>query len=109
VIWAGQSFTGLSQGIIPKKVNKHFQCDRAEGHQKIYRIGEAEYPMRKGINLNVEPCEFIALIMGPFGSCKSTLLNIVSCLDRAAGQFILLDQDISQTSDEELARRDGRS
>ncbi|RQW81479.1 MAG: ABC transporter ATP-binding protein [Methanothrix sp.] len=58
----------------------------------------------KGIDLVIESGEFIAL-MGPSGSGKSTLMNIVGCLDRpTAGRFILLDQDISQTSDDELAR-----
>jgi putative ABC transport system ATP-binding protein len=43
--------------------------------------------------------------MGPSGSGKSTLMNIVGCLDRpTAGRFVLLNQDISQTSDDELAR-----
>jgi len=72
--------------------------------QKNYRIGESDFPVLKGIDLNVEEGEFIAL-MGPSGSGKSTLLNIIGCLDRpTSGRFLLLGQEISLTSDDELAR-----
>jgi len=72
--------------------------------QKTYRIGDSEFAVLKGIDLQIEEGEFIAL-MGPSGSGKSTLLNIVGCLDRpTSGRFRLLGQDISLTSDDELAR-----
>jgi len=54
---------------------------------KSYRIGDSEFPILKGIDLQIEEGEFIAL-MGPSGSGKSTLLNIMGCLDRpTSGQF----------------------
>lgn len=72
--------------------------------RKTYRIGEREFPVLKGINLDIVEGEFIAL-MGPSGSGKSTLLNIMGCLDRStSGHYILLGQDVSRTSDDELAR-----
>jgi putative ABC transport system ATP-binding protein len=74
------------------------------GIEKAYPVGDGEVSVLKGINLNVEKGEFIAL-MGPSGSGKSTLMNIVGCLDRpTSGHFILMGKDISETSDDELAR-----
>jgi len=86
------------------KVNIISKIIELKDIHKSYRIGDSEFPILKGIDLQIERGEFIAL-MGPSGSGKSTLMNIVGCLDRpTSGHFILLDQDISQTSDDELAR-----
>jgi putative ABC transport system ATP-binding protein len=86
------------------KVNLISKVIELKDIQKTYRIGESEYAVLKGIDLEIEEGEFIAL-MGPSGSGKSTLLNIVGCLDRpTSGRFLLLGRDISLTSDDELAR-----
>jgi putative ABC transport system ATP-binding protein len=71
--------------------------------KKTYIIGDAEFAVLKGINLDIKRGEFIAL-MGPSGSGKSTLMNIVGCLDRStSGRFLLLGRDVSSLNDEELA------
>jgi len=89
---------------VTLKVNLISKVIELKDIQKTYRIGESEYAVLKGIDLQIEDGEFIAL-MGPSGSGKSTLLNIVGCLDRpTSGRFLLLGQDISLTSDDELAR-----
>jgi putative ABC transport system ATP-binding protein len=86
------------------KVNLISKVIELKDIQKTYRIGDSEFAVLKGIDLQIEEGEFIAL-MGPSGSGKSTLLNIVGCLDRpTSGRFLLLGQDISLTSDDELAR-----
>lgn len=72
--------------------------------EKTYKTGESEVAVLKGINLTIDEGEFIAL-MGPSGSGKSTLMNIVGCLDRPTkGRFMLLRDEVSKLSDDELAK-----
>jgi putative ABC transport system ATP-binding protein len=78
------------------------------GIEKSYPVGDGEISVLKGINLEIDHGEFIAL-MGPSGSGKSTLMNIVGCLDRPTrGRYMLLGNDVSRLPDDELAmaRRD---
>ena len=71
--------------------------------KRDFRLGAEVLHVLKGINLNIEKGEYVAL-MGPSGSGKSTLMNILGCLDTpTSGEYILNGKDVSKMSDSELA------
>jgi putative ABC transport system ATP-binding protein len=71
--------------------------------RKSYYLGKQELPVLKGIDLDIQKNEFVAL-MGPSGSGKSTLMNILGCLDTLSdGKYILNGNDVSEMNDNELA------
>jgi putative ABC transport system ATP-binding protein len=71
--------------------------------RKSYYLGKQELPVLKGINLDIQTSEFVAL-MGPSGSGKSTLMNILGCLDTlTSGKYILNGKDVSGLEDNDLA------
>ena len=70
---------------------------------KTYHAGDVEVPAVCGVSLEVSPGEFVAL-MGASGSGKSTMMNIIGCLDRPTrGNYLLDGSDVSQLSRDELA------
>ena len=70
---------------------------------KIYPSAEDEVKALRGINITVGKGEFVAVV-GSSGSGKSTMMNILGCLDvPTTGSYFLDGQDVSHFSDDELS------
>ncbi|MCF2682942.1 ABC transporter ATP-binding protein [Faecalicatena contorta] len=79
-----------------------------EGVKKIYRMGEVEIMAAAGIDFEIQKGEF-AVVVGPSGAGKTTVLNILGGMDTASeGKVIVDGKDISGYSQKQLTayRRD---
>jgi putative ABC transport system ATP-binding protein len=75
---------------------------------KVYNMGEVEVVALSDVSVNIEEGEFVA-ITGSSGSGKSTMMNLVGCLDLPSEGTIYLDnKDISKMQESELARIRGK-
>jgi putative ABC transport system ATP-binding protein len=75
---------------------------------KEYELGRTRVAALRGVTLQVERGEFLA-VAGPSGSGKSTLLNLMGCLDRpTSGRVLIGEQDVAHLDDDALSDLRGR-
>ncbi|MBN2421983.1 ABC transporter ATP-binding protein [Candidatus Woesearchaeota archaeon] len=76
---------------------------------KIYQMGEVEVPALRGVNVEIKKGDFVAII-GASGSGKSTMMNLIGCLDiPSKGRIFLKNKDITKLSESNLANLRGRT
>lgn len=82
---------------------------RLENVWKIYKMGVVEVPALRGVSLEVKQGDFVA-ITGASGSGKSTMMNLMGCLDTPSlVRIFLKSMDISSMSESDLASFRGRT
>jgi putative ABC transport system ATP-binding protein len=76
---------------------------------KSYPVGGANLTILRGISFDVRMGEFVTIV-GPSGNGKSTLLNMITGIDRpTSGEIIVTGRDVGQMSENQLAAWRGQN
>ena len=70
---------------------------------KKFRVGSSDVAILRGVSFHVQPGEFLSIV-GPSGNGKSTLLNMITGIDRpSSGEIVVTGQRIDRMSEDRLA------
>ncbi|QSQ25592.1 ABC transporter ATP-binding protein [Pyxidicoccus parkwayensis] len=76
---------------------------QVENITRVFHVGGEEVRALRGVSFNINRGEWVAII-GQSGSGKSTMMNVLGCLDTpSSGRYMLNGKDVSRMSDDELA------
>ena len=97
----------MTRSVASKPTPRHAPGDgpvvRLDDVRKIYRMGSEEVAALNGVTVSFSRGDFWAL-MGASGSGKSTMLNLLGCLDRpTSGRYFLEGQEVGNLSDDALS------
>jgi putative ABC transport system ATP-binding protein len=94
---------------LMKTVHETEPVIRIENVVKNFQVGDREVSILKGISFEVHGGEFVSIV-GPSGNGKSTLLNMITGIDRpTAGEIIVTGQKVHQMSENKLAAWRGKN
>lgn len=70
---------------------------------KSFPVGDSEITVLRGVSFNVQPGEFVSIV-GPSGNGKSTLLNMITGIDRPTnGRVVVTGCEVNKMSENQLA------
>jgi len=72
---------------------------KADNLEKVYRVGKVDVPALRGVSLQIQEGEFLA-VMGPSGCGKSTMLHLLGgLLTPTKGRIVIDGEDLTAASD----------